>query len=370
MVHDARPGGGQDRYVLALANHLSRRHDVTLFARTAKGLASTVTFCPIDVPGRPLMLLARTFARRAQAAVSQEDWDIIHAVGGAMPGANVVTAQYCHAAWRRAARRWPSEVIGPVERMYRGAETRFATRDERHAARHPSIRGLIGVSRRTLDDWRVAYGATAPIQAVVPNGVDLERFKPGPTDARRTLRASLGLPESSRLALLVGALVRKGVETAIWAVAALPDGVHLVAVGAGHHAAVASFAARAKLSDRVHIIAPVADIERFYAGADLMLLPSRYEPFGMVVAEAWASGLPTVASGEVGAIEWATPDEEVLVVRDPADARGFASAAQRILEHAPLANQLRERGIELARQLTWERVVRDTERVYERVIAG
>ncbi len=108
VVHDARPGGGQDRYVLELANRLSETHDVTLFARTTENLASTVTFHPVRAPARPLALLARTFAHRARKALSQQRWDIVHCVGGALPGASVVTAQYCHHAWRQAARKWRS----------------------------------------------------------------------------------------------------------------------------------------------------------------------------------------------------------------------------------------------------------------------
>ena len=369
VVHDARPGGGQDRYVLELANRLSETHDVTLFARTTENLASTVTFHPVRAPARPLALLARTFARRARKALSQQQWDIVHCVGGALPGASVVTAQYCHHAWRQAARKWRSELIGKGERIYRAADIRLAMHDERKTARHPALRGLIGVSRRTLDEWRSAYGAAPPVQAVVHNGVDLSQFNPGTPEARRRLRSSLQLPDASKVALLVGALVRKGIETAIWALGPLPDDVHLVAVGAGPKERVLSLAVRAGVSGRVHVVDPVADIERYYAGADMLVFPTRYEPFGMVVAEAWACGLPVVASGVTGATEWATNGDSVLLVSDPTNVQGFAKCMIRILEDAPLAERLARGGRDLARRLSWERVVADTEAVYEKVLA-
>ena len=369
VVHDARPGGGQDRYVLELANRLSETHDVTLFARTTENLASTVTFHPVRAPARPLALLARTFVHRARRALSQQQWDIVHCVGGALPGASVVTAQYCHHAWRQAVRKWGSELIGTGERIYRAADIRLAMHDERKTARHPALRGLIGVSRRTLDEWRSAYGAAPPVQAVVHNGVDLSQFNPGTSEARRRLRSSLKLPASSKVALLVGALVRKGVETAIWALGPLPDDLHLVAVGAGPKERVRSLAARAGVSGRVHVVDPVADIERYYAGADMLVFPTRYEPFGMVVAEAWACGLPVVASGVTGATEWATNGDSVLLVSDPTNVQGFAKCMIRILEDAPLAERLAQGGRDLARRLSWERVVADTEAVYEKVLA-
>jgi glycosyltransferase involved in cell wall biosynthesis len=348
---------------------LSETHDVTLFARTTENLASTVTFHPVRAPARPSALLARTFARRARRALSQQQWDIVHCVGGSLPGASVVTAQYCHHAWRQAARKWRSDLIGTGERIYRAADIRLAMHDERKTARHPALRGLIGVSRRTLDEWRSAYGAAPPVQAVVHNGVDLSQFNPGTSEARRRLRSSLKLPDSSKVALLVGALVRKGIETAVWALGPLPDHVHLVAVGAGPRERVRSLAVRAGVLHRVHVVDPVGDIERYYAGADVLVFPTRYEPFGMVVAEAWACGLPVIASGVTGATEWATNGDSVLLVSDPTDVQGFAKCLIRVIEGAPLAERLSRGGRDLARRLSWERVVADTESVYEKVLA-
>jgi glycosyltransferase involved in cell wall biosynthesis len=368
VVHDARPGGGQDRYVLELANRLSRSHDVTLFARTADQLHSRVSFHPIEAPARPLPLLARTFARRARKAVADQSWDIVHTVGGALPGAGVITAQYCHAAWREAARRWESDLVGVGEGLYRAVDTRLAMRDERRAARHPGLRGLIGVSQRTLDEWRASYGAAPPVQAVVPNGVDLTQMRPGTSDDRRRLRADLELPESATVALLVGALVRKGVETAVWSLCPVPKHVHLVAVGAGPYDKVRALARRAGVASRVHLVGPVRDIARYYAGADVLLFPTRYEPFGMVVAEAWACGVPVIASGVTGAAEWAGDGDSVLLVTDPTDAKGFSQALVRLLDDRDLAARLSQEGRKVAEGLTWDRVVADTESVYRRVL--
>ncbi len=286
-----------------------------------------------------------------------------------MPGATVVTAQYCHDAWRKRADRWPSELIGPFERMYRSMDTSFAIRDERAAARNPQLRGLIGVSQRTLGEWNDAYQPVAKVRAVVPNGVDAGHFQPRGSDARAEVRSSLQLPQSSRILLIVGALIRKGIETALGALSQLDNDVHLVAIGAGPHERVRALAARQGLSARLRILDPVDDIERYFAAADVFLFPSRYEPFGMVVAEAWAAGLPVVASGPTGALEWAAADEDAVVVADPTDAQGFAEGAARILSDPARAARMGERGRSLAKRLSWERVVRETEAVYEQVQA-
>jgi glycosyltransferase involved in cell wall biosynthesis len=122
------------------------------------------------------------------------------------------------------------------------------------------------------------------------------------------------------------------------------------------------------VQNRVRLVLPVPDIERYFRAADVFFFPTRYEPFGMVIAEAWAAGLPVVTTETAGALEWASAGEDVLTVADAADAAAFAAAAERILNDSRTARRLAERGRALAQQLTWDRVIRETEAVYEHVL--
>ncbi len=368
VIHDARVGGGQDRYGLELVNGLAEHHDVSLFARSAQGLAPGVTFHQINAPDRPAAFRTRVFSGRVNRYLASTEWDIVHTVGGALEGATVITAQYCHTAAQAAARRWPSELIGPFEGAYRAFNSVAAVRSERRAARHSNLQALIAVSRRTLCEWHDSYQAAPPMRAVIPNGVDCRRFKPGDGSERIALGNELGIPESGRILLLVGALVRKGVETALRALPSLQSQTYLVAVGAGPQARVATLAEKLGVQNRVRLVLPVPDIERYFRAADVFFFPTRYEPFGMVIAEAWAAGLPVVTTETAGALEWAWAGEDVLTVADAADAAAFAAAAERILNDSRTARRLAERGRALAQQLTWDRVIRETEAVYEHVL--
>ncbi len=370
VIHDTRVGGGQDRYGLELVNGLAEHHKVSLFARTAQGLAPGVEFHPINAPDRPASLRAQVFSGRVKRHLASDEWDIVHTVGGALEGATVITAQYCHVAARAAARRWPSGLIGPLERGYRAFETIAAVRSERRAAQHAKLRALIAVSRRTLCEWRDGYRAAPPLQAVIPNGVDCTHFRPGDGSERRALGDELGIPKAGRILLLVGALVRKGVETALRALSSLQPHAYLVAVGAGPRARIATLAAKLGVRDRVRLVAPTPHVDRYLRAADVFVLPTRYEPFGMVIAEAWATGLPVVTAETAGALEWASAGEDVLTVADAGDAAAFAAAAEQILNDSVTARRLSERGRALAQQLTWDRVVRETEAVYQRVLAS
>ncbi len=367
-VHDARPGGGQDRYALELVNGLAQRHDVTLFACSASCVDDAVTFVPIGAAKRPLIVRAHQFARRATRLIEQVSFDIVHAVGGALPGSNVITAQFCHAQWLDVQSRTPSGLMGPLARWYRKAETRAAMRQESKALQSASLRGLIGVSERVMNEWTTAYGIQPLHRAVIPNAVDFDGFASPTTNVTHELRNALGIPDDAFVLLTVGTLLRKGIETAITCLARLPKTVHLVAVGAGPHQRVQALARRIGVAERLHLIHPVSDIERYYHMASALLFPTRYEPFGMVIAEAWAAGLPVICSSTAGALEWSRHDETAIHVDPPTNDKAFAEAVTRVAERQGLAKHLADGGRNLARQFSWRRVVTETENLYRQVL--
>lgn len=371
VVPNARPGGGQDRYALELVNRLAGRHRVTLIAAGSEQLSGAVDFRQVRLPQRPAAVRRPLFARRARAVLARGRWDVVHTIGGALPGATVITAQFCQRAWGVAQDRWPSRLTPFARRLYHRALARSAASYEQRAARAPALKGLIAVSRATLREWEDGYHPTAPVRAVIPNGVDLQRFRPGTVEDRAALRARLELGPDATVLLLVGALVRKGIETAVEVVARLSQPtVALVAVGDGPLERVVAHSRTLGVRDRVRLVRHAADVECFYRGADIFLFPSRYEPFGMAVAEAWSSGLPVVAAGRVGALEWATRGEHVLTVENPVDAAGFASAVQRLVDDRALRAALGNAGRQLAAQFSWERVVGDTENVYAGILGS
>ena len=370
VVPEVGPDGGQDRYALELVNRLATRHEVALFAQRGVGVDPGVRFTPIPAPKRPRPLRDIVFRGRARRRLAGESWDIVHTIGGCLPGANVVTAQYCHAGHLISERRWPSRLDGRLAAATKPGIAKLAMRYEQRAATHPALRAFIAVSRRTAREWHDWYHPTAQIEAVIPNGVDCRRFRPSPPESRSQIRRHLRLPTEPQLVLTVGALIRKGIETTLRAVAALPERAHVIAVGDGPHARVEGLAKALGLTGRFHLRAPTQEIEQYFQVADAFLFPTRYEPFGMVVAEAWAAGVPVIASGVTGAVEWGEHDRDTIIVDDPTDVNGFAKATSRVLHDESLAGRLATRGRELAQTLTWERVVSETEAVYERVCAS
>jgi UDP-glucose:(heptosyl)LPS alpha-1,3-glucosyltransferase len=135
--------------------------------------------------------------------------------------------------------------------------------------------------------------------SVTPNGVDLDRFAPDPT-ARARVRREVGVSDDDDVALFVGGdWVRKGLGIAIEAVGRLArDGAHvrLWVVGVGDAAQYGDQARKEGIGDRVTFFGFRRDRERYFQGADVFVLPSAYETFGLAAFEAAAAELPLVVT--------------------------------------------------------------------------
>jgi glycosyltransferase involved in cell wall biosynthesis len=177
---------------------------------------------------------------------------------------------------------------------------------------------------------------------VVHNGV------PGPDGA-----VAPPVPGTPRRVVLVGRLSpRKGSDVAVEAVALLRDegwDVDLTLCGSifpGYEwfeADLRSRIAAGGLTDRVHLAGYTNPTWPALAAAEVVLVPSRAEPFGNTAVEAQHAGRPVIASDVQGLREIVTPEETGLLV-PPGDARALADAIARVLGDAELAARLAEAG--------------------------
>ena len=149
------------------------------------------------------------------------------------------------------------------------------------------------------------------------NGVDVERFSPGPS----TLRARLGLPPEAQVVGFVGRLTRdKGLPELIEAfdaiLAARPS-THLLLVGwfdAAEDALDGTLRARIESNPRIHMTGFVSDTAPYYRAMDVMVLPTWREGFPNVVLEAAATGIPVVTTLSTGSRDAVIPEVTGLLI--------------------------------------------------------
>jgi len=224
--------------------------------------------------------------------------------------------------------------------------------------------------------FRRLYGDPPGRIEIVAPGVEHALFAPGD---RRGARRALGLGEHPVL-LFVGRIQPlKGADVAVQALAALgrPDAVLLVVGGASGNDGGSEVERVHRLIDELGVRSQVRFVppqqhhilSTYYRAADVVLVPSRSESFGLVALEAAACGTPVIASAVGGLLTLVDDGDTGFLVpgRDPDE---FARLAARLLDDDVLARSMSCRAAERSRRYTWSLAAARLRRVYADLTVG
>jgi glycosyltransferase involved in cell wall biosynthesis len=212
----------------------------------------------------------------------------------------------------------------------------------------------VAISSRIAGNYRAA-GLPKARLLLAPNGVDVSRFHP-PTDAQReAARKALGLSPDLRWLLFVGFFSREKAPHLLFeawlrvqATEAPPSGLLFVGATESNYREVdknlaeeiAAQAERRGLSDRVRFTGPLLEVEQAYHAADIFVMPSTREAFGMVLVEAMASAVPVIATKIAGVTDEIVADGRTGLLVPPGDAEALSEAIRRLLIDGGHAREL------------------------------
>jgi D-inositol-3-phosphate glycosyltransferase len=222
------------------------------------------------------------------------------------------------------------------------------------------------------------YDADPGRVEVVHPGVDLSVFKPVDVRAART---GLGLPADAHVLMFAGRIQPlKAPDVLLRAVAVLLEETpslrsRLVVpvvggpsgTGLEHPESLAQLAAELGIDDVVRFVPPVAqpELARWCAAATLVAVPSYNESFGLVAAEAQATGTPVIGAA-VGGLTTVIRDGHSGLLVDGHEPRDWANAIRRVFDDDALRARLEAGAVEQARLFSWERTAQRTLDVYRR----
>lgn len=200
-----------------------------------------------------------------------------------------------------------------------------------------------------------AAGLPASKLRLIPNAVDVKRFRPAVAGEQAAVRRDLGLPSNGALILFVAAFFSADkcpdVLFDAWTALAREGPTTLLFIGATRSGYVESDAAlagrirsRARdlgLSDRVLFVESAEGIERYYRAADICVLPSIREGLSKTLLEAMASGLPCVATRLPGSTDWVIDDGVDGLLVPPRDAAALAASLRGLLSDEGFAARVR-----------------------------
>lgn len=363
VVHDYNRHGGHSRYVAELARRYRHGHDVHVFTNTVDDPDTVgITFHHVRAWRPNALASILSFVVPGTLAVRGR-FDVVHAQGLCGLRHNFATAHFCQSAWYDAIERqghrlsWKQQV-----------SRRLVTGLERRALCQPQTRRVIAVSNLVRENMAEFYGRTHGVE-VVYHGTDIERFHPANRDRfRKVVRQSVGVPEGQFLALYVGDL-KKGAVAAVRAVARTPGAVLLIVSGSDT-TQVKAVAVEAGVSDRVIFHPHSKQVEMFFAAADVFVFPTVYDPFGLVITEAMASGLPVVTSQAAGAAELITPGVNGFVTDQPWDADAIAAHLAALRDSSDLRERVGTAARHRVEPFTWDHTAVETLAVYHSTVGG
>jgi glycogen(starch) synthase len=209
--------------------------------------------------------------------------------------------------------------------------------------------------------------------SVIPNGIDPSELMP--VDDLDALRAPYAAPDE-RLLLLVGRLVyEKGFQLALEALPGLVErlgNVRFIVAGSGTaEADLKRQATELGLDPYGQFLGWIGDdvLHSLYRIADLTVVPSLYEPFGLVALEAMASGCPCIVADTGGLREIVPPDDRVGLRFNGGDPEHLATMVERLLTDAELRDRLVAEASEHVLTFDWADVAHKTAALYGAVVA-
>jgi glycosyltransferase involved in cell wall biosynthesis len=343
----SRDSLGRDRLLLGRAL-AGRGIDVDCYCtRGATTEIPGVTYHEVDpVRGLGRAVEYASFAARATKALRRDRgrYDIVDVAGTTAWEHDVVRV---HAVQRGVQDRWPQEggrgfraarlrsrfahVTGPRIGVARAVQ-RLQMRPGRYAH-------ALAVADEVKDDLEAYYDVPPDRIDVVHCPVDIDRLtsaSPAP------IREQLGLGDAP-VALFVGHdFERKGLDEAIETIAAV-GALHLAVVGDGNRPPYEALARRRGVGDRVHFLGGVDAPEPYFAAADLFLLSTREDIWGIAVIEAMAAGLPVVLTAAAGTAQLVR-DSGAGLVASNGSLRDLRDAVGRLARDEVFRRELGDRG--------------------------
>jgi D-inositol-3-phosphate glycosyltransferase len=392
--------GGMNVYVRDLCRELARQgHQVDVYTRSQDPCVPRVSHSlgasarVIHVPAGPESLVSKEtmvehvpdFAEWVQhfAASHHRRYDVIHShywISG-------LVAQQLQAAWGGIPVVQMFHTLGHMKNQVAQAPHEHATQQRLDA--ESAILRLADriVAGSPLDKAQTVwmYGASPQKIEVIPPGVDLTRFRPiGPLEAK----SFIDVPAGKRMVLFVGRIEPlKGIDTLLHAMKQVAEecggceGLTVAIVGgdpavpleqmSDEMARLHHLRAELGIEDLVTFLGKRDQdlLPYYYSAAEVVVMPSHYESFGMVALEAMACGTPVIAS-RVGGLRFSVVHGYTGWHVPVANPDALAAAIIKLFKNDALRWQLSANSRKVAQSFGWPAITCQIVTLYQQAIAG
>lgn len=367
VTHNVLKGDGQGRVNYEIVQEaLARGHQLILVATHIDPLLKeqqSIQWIPISTGQWPTQLVKNAvFSYKSSAWLRQHqnEYDFLLTNGSITPtAADANSVHFVHRAWLRSSyhiSKQRRDVYGAYQWLYSFLNAHWEYRTLYQS------KIIVAVSQLVKNDL-IQSNIPAERIHVIHNGVDIEEFSPG--RAERTL---LKVPEDVPLALFVGDIrsSRKNLDTVLQALTKVPE-LHLAIAGTVKDSPYPQMASKLNLMNRVYFLDFRKDVSDLMKAADFFVFPSRYEPCGLVLLEAMASGLPIITATTAGGSELVKP-ECGFIMSDSESVSTLTEAMQKLTNSSELRQKMGFAAHSIAQNHTWKRMAGSYLDIFENFI--
>ena len=377
-IHDLHPWGGQDKSNLEILFGLSKKMPLEIHAYqfTDHRPWPSVTFTKYAGLRRPLILKVLSYGFRSFFRFShfrKTEKVCVQSTGTATWDPDVFQIQFLHKTWQNLQADFNLEDDAPFfKSIYHQILQLFNVWLEHRV--YKKNKKYIAISHSIKKELIQNFQISEKNIRTIYHGVDSQYFCPPTTDeaiaARERVRNELRIPKDALVLLHTGALnQRKGVPLALETIGVLKaegfSNIHYIAVGAGDIKPLKKIATEEEISEYVHFIQHSKNIRDYYWASDVFFFPTVYEPFGLVILEAMASGLPCVVSPSAGGSELIEHEQNGLLIENILDPVSMAQQLATLIKNPAQQKRFSANAIATAQQRPWDIVSEEYFQFYQ-----
>jgi len=340
------------RYIIEAGKYFAKKHKVILFTNRHDALDKRIKVKKIPLPNLGFRAKELFFILLSSIIVKLYNPDVTMSQATRFFSPDIAYQQFVYKEWHRKTKS--NSVINKMVEWMEGFNLRRAKK-------------IIVMSNALKEEIMKNYAIGSNKIETIYSATDNEFFNPKHKKTYKSkIRKKLGFSLTDKVMIFVGnPFQRKGLEYLIKALPKIRD-AKLLVMGRDNKEPYIELAERIGVADRVVFGGFTPDINQYFAAADIFVFPTLYEPFGLVILEAMASGLPVITSRTAGAAELIEDGKEGLLLDDPASPKEIAEKVNYLIDNN-LINKIGRNARKKAEKYTWEKTAEEMEKVFEEV---
>ncbi len=367
VSHNFIKNDGQGRVCLEIAKYISRKHEVHIYAnKIDKEIIKNKNIFLHKVPtifSRPIFIKSLFFLIFSSLYLLFKKFDLIHLHGAvSLVPCDINTVHLCHTACEKEVPYNIKTLRGLYFKIYRKINSLL----EMYSFKRSKI--LIAVSQKVKKELVKYLHIPENRVRVILNGIEKEEFKEKEEKDREELIKHYKIDKKNLILIYMGDTTQpeKNFKVLIEVMKKLEGKpVSLFVLGKVKKSNYPKLVEKLKIKN-IYFLGFQKDVSLYLRGSDIFLFPSLYDSFGLSVLEAMASGTPPLLSDKnyCGVAEIIKNGENGIIIKDPRNVNEIIDIIEKLFEKREIINEMGKRARETALKYTFEKMVKNYERVY------